>query len=100
MAVADVVRTGKQIGQNILLDLLDGCVETIEHYREQTARAITYEDRSGYHPFVATSPDSGAQVLIQVFTGDDGTIDLVQLATREAQWFSWGPPVTAERGAS
>lgn len=97
-AVADVVRSGKQIGQNILVDLLDGCVDTIEHYREQTARAISHVDRSGYHPFVSTSPETGAQVLIQIFTDDDGGIDLVQLATREAEWFSWGPPITARKG--
>ena len=95
-AVADVARAGKQIGQNVLVDLLDSCVETIEHYREQASRWVADLNKSAYYPFVVKGGDR--QVLIQVFTADDGAIDLVQLAYREDEWDSWSPPVTAERG--
>ena len=95
-AVADVARAGKQIGQNILVDLLDSCVETIEHYREQASRWVAAEDQSGYHPFTVKADDR--QVLIQIFTAEDGGIDCVQLAYREDDWDSWSPPATAERG--
>ena len=95
MAVADIARTGKTIGQNVLIDLLDGCAEAIEHYREQAARWVGAEDLTGYHPFMITHPESDRQVLIQVFTDENGGIELVQMAVRESPWESWGPPVSA-----
>lgn len=95
-AVAQVVRDGRQVASNVLADLLDGCVETIEHYREQAARWVAAEDRSGYHPYVVANDDQ--EILIQIFTADDGSIDLVQLAYREEPWSTWSPPVTARKG--
>lgn len=96
-AVAALARSGKQIASNVVADLCDAVVETIDHYREQTARWME-TDRSGYHPFVVSDADTGRQVLVQIFTNDDGSIDLVQLAYRENEWGSWSPPATAVRG--
>lgn len=96
-AVAATARAGKEIASNLVADLLDSCVETIDHYRNQTARWVE-TDRSGYHPYVVTDEESGKQVLVQIFTNDDGSIDLVQLAYRDDQWQSWSPPVEGVRG--
>ena len=94
-AVADIARAGKQIGQNVLIDLLDGCVEAIDHYQELASRWVADADRTGYHPYMITHPDSERQVLIQVFTDEAGGIELVQMAVRDTPWESWGPPVSA-----
>lgn len=97
-AVAEVVRGGKQISQNVLLDLLDGCVDLVDHYQSLASRWVADEDRTGYHPYVVTNPDGDQQVLIQIYTDEHGKIDMVQIATRENQWDSWSPPVSAKKG--
>jgi hypothetical protein len=94
-AVADIARAGKQIGQNVLVDLLDGCAEAIDHYQGLAARWVADEDKTAYHPFLITHPESERQVLIQVFTDEHGGIELVQMAVRDTPWESWGPPVSA-----
>jgi hypothetical protein len=50
-------------------------------------------DRSGYHPYVAHT-DSG-QILVSIFTNEDGSIDTVDLAFRDDDWDSWSPPTKA-----
>lgn len=52
-------------------------------------------DKSGYHPHVART-DSG-QILVQIFTNEEGNIDTVALAFREHDYATWSPPVKAEK---
>ena len=35
--------------------------------------------------------------LVQIFTSEDGLIELVQVATRPTVGYSWGPPTTVHR---
>ena len=95
MAVADVARAGKQIGQNVLVDLLDGVVEAIDHYQGLASRWVAAEDLTGYHPFMISHPDTERQVLIQIYTDEHGAIEMVQMAVRDTPWESWGVPMSA-----
>ncbi len=54
------------------------------------------KDKSGYHPHVAYT-DKG-QILVQIFTNEEGDIDTVALAFRENDWDTWSPPTTATTG--
>lgn len=94
-AVAEIARAGKTIGQQVLIDLLDGCAEAIEHYQGLAARWVADEDRTAYHPFLISHPESERQVLIQIYTDEQGGIDMVQMAVRDTPWESWGVPVSA-----
>jgi len=94
-AMADIARAGKTVGRQVLVDLLDGCAEAIDHYQRLAARWADHEDKTAYHPFLISHPESERQVLIQVFTDQQGGIELVQMAVRNFPWESWGPPVSA-----
>lgn len=44
------------------------------------------------HTFVFDNPDAEGQILVWVTVDDNGDVR-TSLATREASWYSWGPPV-------
>ena len=56
-------------------------------------KGITY---IGYSPWTFTT-DTGRQGLVQIFINPDGTIESVQIATRDFSWDTWGVPHQAER---
>ena len=76
-------------------DGLENAADYIDSLRDLSARLVSDEDKSGYHPFVA-SADPG-QVLVSIFTEPDGQVGLVQLAFRKNAWDSWSPPIEAVR---
>lgn len=60
---------------------------------EGPGKGITY---IGYSPWTFTT-DTGRQGLVQIFINPDGTIESVQIATRDFSWDTWGVPHQAER---
>lgn len=81
-----------------IADILEGALEMVDHYKSLASRWVAAEDKSGYHPYVVTNPDNGNQVLVSIFTNEDGSIDVVQIAYRDDEWGSWSPPATAKKG--
>jgi hypothetical protein len=76
-------------------EALENAADYIDSLRDLSARLASDEDKSGYHPFVA-SADPG-EVLVSIFTEPDGQVGLVQLAFRVKEWDSWSPPIEAVR---
>ena len=95
--IAGALRYGPPITDyTVLCNVLENAADYIDHLRDLSARLATQEDKSGYHPFVARG--DGKEVLISIFTDDDGSVGAVNLAFRENSWDTWSPPMEAERG--
>lgn len=95
--IAHELRQGLRVQSMFeLAEMCDNAADYIDHLRDLSARLATQEDKSGYHPFIARG--DGKEVLISIFTDDDGSVGAVNLAFRENTWDTWSPPLEAERG--
>ena len=94
--IAGALRYGPPLPDyTVLCNVLENAADYIDSLRDLSARLASDEDKSGYHPFVA-SADPG-EVLVSIFTEPDGQVGLVQLAFRVKEWDSWSPPIEAVR---
>lgn len=48
-----------------------------------------------YQPFIVHLNDM--EVLLSIFTSDDGTVTSVEYAERQHSWDTWSPPIEAVR---